>query len=214
MSVKPQALLFDWDNTLVDSWECIRESYNRTFRHFGMPDWSMDEIKAKVAKSMRDSFPQMFGDRWEEAGRVFSETYAAIHLSYLQPLPGAAEMLQRLHDAGLYLGVVSNKRGHFLRQEATALGWDRYFSRLVGAQDAEQDKPHTAPVTMALSGSGLQTGPHIWFVGDAAIDMECARNSGCCAVLFRPDQVVEEEFQNSPPDFQITCCAELAGLAL
>ena len=39
---RPRAVIFDWDNTLVDSWVCIRESYNMTFRHFGMPEWSLD----------------------------------------------------------------------------------------------------------------------------------------------------------------------------
>ena len=62
---KPRAILFDWDNTLIDSWICIQESYNRTFRHFAMAEWSMEDTRANVAKSLRDSFPSLFGDRWE-----------------------------------------------------------------------------------------------------------------------------------------------------
>ena len=45
-------------------------------------------------------------------------------------------LLQALSDSGVYLGVVSNKTGRFLRAELAALGWDHYFGKLVGAGDA------------------------------------------------------------------------------
>jgi phosphoglycolate phosphatase len=45
-----------------------------------------------------------------------------------------------------------------LRREAAALDWERYFARLVGAQDAAADKPDRAAVDLALAGSGTATG--------------------------------------------------------
>lgn len=208
----PHAILFDWDNTLVDSWVCIQESYNMTFRHFGMPEWDMVETQANVAASLRDSFPQMFGDRWLEAKEVFSRSFEAIHLAHLKPLPGATDMLQALKDAGIYLGVVSNKRGGFLRKEAAVLGWDRLFGALVGANDAEADKPSTAPVSMVLNGSGIQPGPSVWFVGDSPIDMHCAVNSGCVPVLMRGDPPRPGEFDTHPPVYHLENCAAMVTL--
>lgn len=163
---RPRAVIFDWDNTLVNSWLCIQESFNRTFRHFGMPDWSLDDTRANVARSLRDSFPAMFGARWEEAREVFYRSFEDIHLSHLRPLPGAGAMLAELEAAGIYLAVVSNKVGDYLRTEAAALGWSGHFGRLVGATDAEADKPHPAPVRLALAPSGLAPGADVWFVGD------------------------------------------------
>lgn len=148
---RPHAILFDWDNTLVDSWDCIQAAYNGTFRHFGMREWSRAEIERNVAKSLKDSFPDMFGENWIEARDVFTRTFEAIHLDYLRPLPGIEDMLRRLHQEGLYLAVVSNKRGTFLRTEARALGWDIWFGALVGASDAAADKPAVDPVTLALA---------------------------------------------------------------
>src|SRR3546814_12025407 len=84
-------------------------------------------------------------------------------------------MLQALAGAGdLTLGVVSNKRGPLLRLEAARLGWDRYFGCLVGANDAERDKPAPAVVDFALSGSGIAPGPAVRFVGATDIDILCA----------------------------------------
>lgn len=197
----PQALLFDWDNTLVDSWDCILESYNRTFRHFAMAEWNLEEAKAKVAKSMRDSFPEMFGENWTEARDVFTQSFAEIHMDYLRPLPGIEAMLAELAEAGLYLGVVSNKRGSFLRAEAMALGWSKYFGALVGANDAAADKPAVDPVQMALAPQGLQPSVKVWFVGDSPIDMHCAINAGCIPALLRLEPPQPGEFDSHPPAY-------------
>lgn len=208
----PAALVFDWDNTLVDSWVCIQEAYNMTFRHFGMAEWSMEETQANVAKSLRDSFPEMFGERWHEARDVFTRSFEDIHLSHLRPLPGAEDMLRALRGRGLFLAVVSNKRGAFLRKEAEALGWAALFGALVGANDATADKPAREPVLLALTGSGIAPGPKVWFVGDTAIDMHCAVNAGCVPVLMRPHPARPGEFDTHPPVYTLENCQSLVTL--
>ena len=70
----PRAVIFDWDNTLVDSWGCILAAMNTTLKAMGHVEWTMEEAKNRVARSLRDSFPELFGDRWTEARDVF---YAA-----------------------------------------------------------------------------------------------------------------------------------------
>lgn len=212
MLIRPRAIVFDWDNTLVESWDCIRESYNATFRHFGLPEWSMAETKVNVAKSLRDSFPLMFGDRWEEAKEVFYRSYEAIHASHLNPLPGAREMLDALAGRGIYLAVVSNKRGSFLRKEADMLEWTPLFGALVGATDCEADKPHPAPVLKSLAPAGLVPGPDVWFVGDSPIDSQCGIVSGCAPVVMRQDPIRPGEFDSYPPLCHLSCCAAIVAL--
>jgi len=186
-NARPRAIIFDWDNTLVDSWVVIQDALNTTFREFGVTEWTLEETKVRVAKSMRDSFPELFGEQWEAAGKAFYGHFEAIHLDRLTPLPGAAEMLAELSDLGIYLGVVSNKTGKLLRLEAEKLGWNKHFGNIIGATDAPRDKPAKDPVLMALDGSGIQPGLDVWFAGDARIDMECALNAGCTPVLVRAE---------------------------
>ncbi len=64
------------------------------------------------------------------------------------------------------------------------LGWQPYFAQLVGADDAARDKPHPDPVHLALEGSNIQPGEHVWFIGDTVIDLECAQNTQCTPVLY------------------------------
>lgn len=191
----PRAILFDWDNTLVDSWAVIHHAMTATFEAMGARPWTLEECRRNVRKSARDAFPDLFGERAEEAAAVFYRTYEADHLARLRALPGADAMLERLaEETDLLLGVVSNKRGHLLRLEAAELGWDRFFGSLVGANDAVRDKPAPEVVNHALAGSGIPAGPAVWLVGDTDIDILCAHNSGCTPVLLRREAPVAGEF--------------------
>ena len=195
---RPQAILFDWDNTLVDSWATIHEALNETMRAMDRPAWSLAETRARVRLSLRQSFPIHFGERWEEAQQIYLAAFRAIHLARLRELPGRERMLRALAGEGLYLGVVSNKTGAVLRRETEAIGWAKLFGSVVGAGDAALDKPDAAPVILALDGSGIEAGDRVWLVGDTEIDMQCAAASGCLPVLLG-DGSDEAAFLNSPP---------------
>ena len=209
----PRAILFDWDNTLVDNWPTIHRAMNTTLTAMGHDTWTFEKTLATVRQSMRDSFPRMFGDRWEAAREVFYESFKAAHLDELNVVEGAAEALDELAGAGIPLGVVSNKTGALLRAESAKLGWDGFFRVLLGAGDAPADKPDPAPIHMALEALGLQAGPEVWYVGDAAIDMTCARAAGCGAVLISAGRVHPEEAIDPPPDRHVKSFNDLVTLA-
>jgi len=190
----PRALIFDWDNTLVDTWPVIHQALHDTFVDFNMPTWTLDESKARVRKSMRDSFPQLFGKDWVRAGDLYQQHYRAHHLDMLQPLPGAEEMLSLASKLGLPSVVVSNKKGNNLRTEVEHLAWNGWFAAIIGSDDASRDKPHPDPVHLALEYIDLPPGPEVWFVGDSEIDLETAIACGCTAILFGDYAPARAEF--------------------
>ncbi len=209
---RPQAILFDWDNTLVDTWPVIHEALNATLLEFGHRAWTMSETRRRVRQSMRDSFPHLFGERWREAAVFFYGRFAAIHLDRLEVRPGAENMLADLKELGLYLGVVSNKKGEYLRREAEHLGWDGYFGGIVGALDARRDKPATDTIDLALAGSNIPRGRTVWFAGDTEIDMECAVKAGCVPVLVRQEGPEPGEFEAFSPVWSVADCQALCNL--
>jgi phosphoglycolate phosphatase len=207
---RPRAVIFDWDNTLIDSWIAIQDAQNHTLVTFGQPPWSLAETKQRVRGSMRDTYPQLFGERWLEAGEVFYRRFAERHLENLRPLPGAPEMLAFAADNNRYLAVVSNKKGSYLREEASSLGWERFFGRIIGAFDAPRDKPSPDPVHLALRGIGIATGSDVWFVGDADVDLQCAINAGCTPVLVRQEAPASGEFDGHEPSLHVSDCLMLS----
>ena len=179
----PQAVIFDWDNTLVDTFPVIKDALNTTLVTFGLNPWTIQETRMRAKRSLRDSFPGLFGKDWELAAEIFYKRYHEIHIEKMKVIKGAEELIKKLASKGMYLAIVSNKRGDILRSEATHLGWNGYFGSIIGANDTLKDKPAREPVDLALQSSKITAGPHVWFVGDADIDIACAKNAKCTAIL-------------------------------
>lgn len=179
---RPRAVLWDWDNTLVDGWPTITMALNAAFARFGMPSWTVAETRSRVRHSLRDSFPGLFGEAWPLARDTFYAAFAERHLAEVRLLDGAQAALDAAGDA--WQAVVSNKSGRFLRAEAAHLGVAGRFGMLVGAGDAAADKPDPAAIRLGLA--GRPGGTDVWYVGDTRLDMDAARAAGCLAVLVGP----------------------------
>lgn len=210
MDTLPKAVLFDWDGTLVDSWPVIHESMNRTLVAMGETPWTFEETLLRVRKSLREAFPELFGDRWEKARDIFYDEYRSVHLERIAVIDDAEALIAAFHERKCHLGVVSNKSGRHLRTESTHLGWDRYFDGyLVGATDAANDKPAIDPVLMALAGTGIEPGPDVWFIGDTWVDMACGRRAGCRSILIGERNPSDAEFAECPPDNHYLTCGAI-----
>jgi phosphoglycolate phosphatase len=209
-SKRPRALIFDWDNTLVETWGVIHAALNETLGAMGHPLWTLEETRSRVRASAREAFPAMFGERATEAMDIFYQAYEAGHLKALNPCPGADELLRDLAGTdSYYMAVLSNKKGALLREEAVHLGWNELFHKLIGANDAALDKPAKEAVTLVLEGSGLAPAEDIWLVGDTDIDMLCARRNGLHPVLLRPRAPEPGEFADAPPAMYFQDCRSL-----
>lgn len=183
----PKAVLFDWDNTLANTWPIIIEALTRTFIAMDMEPWSAADIHAgreNIHHSLRDSFPKIFGERWQQARDEYYKHFLATHLEVIEPLPGVPQVLDYLKERNIYTTIVSNKTGQYLREEVAHLGWQGYFAKVVGATDAAKDKPYAEPVLMALAGSGFAPGADVWLVGDSMTDVEAALNAGVRPVAY------------------------------
>lgn len=208
----PRAVLFDWDNTLVNAWPAIHRALNAAQRAFGQTEWTYDQTLARTRRSLRESFPEMFGADWERARTIFYDTYHACHLEVLAPLAGARAVLDRLVADRVPAGVVSNKAGDLIRAEVAHLGWaDRFAAALVGATDAPRDKPARDPVDLALADTGIAAGPEVWFVGDTGIDIACAHAAGCTAVLIHDGPAEDPAFAAAAPHLHLPDLIALAG---
>ena len=89
----PAVLLYDWDNTLVDSWVGIAAALNVVFADFALPAWTVDDAKQRVRTSLRDGFSALFGSKWERALDLFYAALKEHHLRHVTPMPGALEAL-------------------------------------------------------------------------------------------------------------------------
>lgn len=180
----PKAMIFDWDNTLVDAWGCVTEALNTAREAFGQQSLDIEATRCLSARSARDIFKDWYGDQAETAHKIFYDRYQSAHLNHLKPLPGADGLLSWANAHAVPAFVVSNKRGDILRRECDFLRWNDYFLAVVGSTDAARDKPARDPVDLAFDRANLLLdGPDVWFIGDTQGDVDCAANAGVRPVL-------------------------------
>lgn len=207
-SARPSVLIYDWDNTLADGWASIAAALNVVFAEFAMPAWTIEDAKARVRVALRESFPLMFGDRWEYARDVFYAAFRDQHLDHVRPMPGADVALAA--GSAWRQAVVSNKAGPYLRAEVTRLGWDGHFHAVIGAGDASADKPDPAPIHLALQRLECAADFSVWYLGDTALDMQTARAAGVTAVLIG-DAAHDGGIAHAAPDIHFPSAHDLAA---
>jgi phosphoglycolate phosphatase len=195
----PKAVIFDWDDTVVSNWETAVKALNAALVHMGEQPWSEAEARRRAGASARDLFTQLFGARWQEADKVYYDTFYSLVLDNVRVYDHIVDVFEALRARGVFMAVVSNKRGPLLRREVSHLGFDRYFGAIVGAGDAPADKPDPAPVYLALQQGGIAPGPDVWFLGDSHTDMICAIRAGCTPVLIETKKPPEDLLAPNPP---------------
>lgn len=180
----PEAIVFDWDNTLVDTWPLITDALNKVRALHNLETWTVDEARIKSSRSLRDSFPEWFGADWTRMRDLFYEHVDQQHLAKLERVAGAQELLEWLSEQGIPAYIVSTKRSDLLIKEVDHLGWKKFFVCIVGSGDVAKDKPNRMAMDHALIKGGLKAdNPAVWYVGDSQSDVELALNSGCMPVM-------------------------------
>lgn len=185
---KPDAIMFDWDDTVITAWHIIHAAINKTLEEMGSVPWTEAEARDRIGPPAKVLFTGLFGEEnWKKADDIYINAYQDFIKDKLKVHEGAEDFLKKASESGVYCAVVSTKRGPILRKEIEALGFGKYFSKIVGAGDTgdvKEDKPSQSSVMRALDGSGISPDKNdVWFLGDGISDLECARNSGCRAVL-------------------------------
>ena len=180
---QPKAVLFDWDGTLVDSVGALTHGHNLTHDAMGLPRITEAGFLPHMGKPRDDVYAALYGDRTDEAKTHFAGFYAATHTQNLREITGAGALLQALHMQGIVLGVVTNKQRKFVGPEIAHMGWDRYFSVFISADDVQHAKPAPDAIYLALEKIGMEAGANTYFVGDSDNDLAAAQAAGCPCIF-------------------------------
>ena len=210
-------LIFDLDGTLIDSRLDLANAVNATRVHMGMEPLANERVYTYVGNGAPVLIRRALGEQAtepqvQEALEYFLEYYREHDLDNTALYPGVKESLDRLHDAGKRMAVLTNKPVAMSRAIVEGLGTGRYFFRVYGGNSFEFKKPNPigAEALMAECGVGRDAA---MMVGDSAVDVRTARNAGilCCGVTygFQP-----ETLSDPPPDLLVDRMQQLADWVL
>lgn len=203
----PEMVFFDWDGTLVDSYGFLNDAHGFVLDALGFPPFKEGEYKQYFGMPREILYPKIYKDKGEEAKALF-ESYVFDNAHKIQRMEGADVLLEALDAMDIPMGVISNKKADYIRKEAQHLGWGDYFSVVVGAGDAPEDKPSAAPMHHALSlMEARPRGEKIWLVGDTGNDLACARAFGCVPVFIEGHKDTPVLIETYKPAISAKNCA-------
>ena len=205
---KPQllhydAILFDVDGTLIDSAPGILHTLEEVFQKMGV-DVTGVNLRRYLGPPLRKSFGEHFTelDKIEQATRLYRESYAVKGSHECAAYPGAAEMLQRLKDAGLILCTATSKPTEVVTPILEEKGLAPFFDFIGGASMDD-----------VLSQPMLQ-GKRVLMVGDRNDDMRGAADCGLDAAGALYGYGSREELAPFHPVLLAESCADLADQLL
>lgn len=193
--------IFDLDGTLLDTIADLANSANYALEQCGYPTHSVERYRYFVGngidKLLERALPEM-EQRHDALLRVrpfFLDYYNRHNADLTRPYPGIGDLLGKLQNCGIRLGVASNKY-----QEATGKLIAQYFpdirfAAVYGMREGFPAKPDPR-IVMEIIGTVGAAKDDTVYIGDSCVDMETGRNAGVTTVGvswgFRPRNELEE----------------------
>lgn len=165
---------FDLDGVLLDTKENMRRAWECTAREFGY-DVPFEAYFREIGKPFADILTALgIQDRH---GRM-AEVYASASLKYADNVAlvdGATEALKRIKQAGLKTAIVTSKDRE--RTEYMIESFRRYVDHIVCPEERLRGKPAPDQILAACVSANVDPAD-VLYVGDMAVDHECARRAG------------------------------------
>ncbi|HTF26974.1 MAG TPA: HAD family hydrolase [Candidatus Limnocylindria bacterium] len=200
-----EGVLFDWDGTLINSYDADASAYLAMFEDMGI-SWRIEELEKNYSPDWYQVYRAagLPRRRWADADRAWHTHYAK-HRPKL--IAGARRVLARLggaHPLGL---VTSGDRDRVTRQ-LREFRLTTLFAARVCSGDTLRKKPHPEPLRLAMRQMELDPSACV-YVGDAPQDLEMAQRAGVRAIGVLGPFPTERRLRAARPEFLIGSIEEL-----
>jgi 2-phosphoglycolate phosphatase len=187
MLIKPDAILFDLDGTLLDTAKDLGNALNHILIELGRPTVDYDvyrNIASDGAKGMLElgfgqdlksldfaSLRQQFLDYYENNICVDTEYFVGIE-----------SLLLALNKNNVPWGIVTNKPEFLTLQLVTSFPLLQNCAVIISGDTLSERKPHPLPLLHAQEKLTM-TSPNTWYVGDAERDIQAANAANMISVI-------------------------------
>jgi len=202
--------LFDLDGTLINSLPLITWTFQKVFKHFGLP-WKNGEVLKTIGIPLKEVAQIYLPGRAEEFIEKYTLFQREKHTAFVKLYPGSMEALVSIKSRGCHTGIVTSKRRAPALADIEITGLKKYIDVAVTAEDVAMPKPHPEPVIKALD--SLRSRPEkAVFVGDSWYDIMAGKQAGVLTVGATWGMASRGELAEKGPDFIVDSWNELEKL--
>lgn len=182
-----EAVVFDWDLTLWNSWGIHLGLMAGTAGELGKPAPTAEAVADEFHRPFHQHLLWFFGSRpdaqeeLDDILQVFLKRYHGVvkHRNFLYP--GVATLLAGFKRRGVRVGILSDKLPYFGELELQQSGLAPLVEYANFKTDARPYKPAPDGLVDVLSNMGVDPGDAM-YVGDGPQDMACAHTVGVASV--------------------------------
>jgi len=186
MAALPDAVVFDNDGLLLDTESVWTRAEEDLFERRGLKFTRAD--KRELVGTSAEIAGGILERRLGEPGRAAEliEELNALVVAELErgveAMVGARELLERLREQGVPIGLVSNSPLRFVRRSIEIVGFEDHFDVVLSAHEVAAPKPAPDPYLEACRRLGVEPGPAVVALEDSPTGVAAARAAGLTVI--------------------------------
>lgn len=203
--MKTKALIFDLDGTLIDSLEDIALSMNDVLQEFNLPTHPLKSYNQFVGDGAlyltQRAVPKNSSQELiDSILKRYKEVYDKAIYHSTKPYEGIYELLEKLQNTSLKMGVLSNKPHEFTLKYVKTLFHQFEFLQVHGQKEDVPKKPHPQGALNIAQAFNLSS-DEILYIGDTPTDIHTAKNANMKSIGVLWGFRTKEELQEAGADF-------------
>ena len=202
-----QAVIWDFDGTLIDTYPAIAHAINRALAAFGAnaPLERIIELSSISLDHCMRELAQEHGLAEAALDVEFGRAYQTVTPEEQQPFPGVIAVCRTIQQRGGRNFIVTHRRRASLDRLLAAHHMAIYFADIVAADDGFPRKPDPSALLYLIQRHDIEPNSTL-VVGDRELDILAGQRAGLKTCLFRGS------FPNLSPDLRIESYQELLTL--
>lgn len=213
-----KGIIFDFDETLVNSLETYWQIFNRGATKLNLPPASKEKLVALLSKGrdlkgiVSEIYPSLDTDAILNCTREMQQAYAEVEREFPITLkPRVKEVLRLLKMKGLKIGLVTGRVVPLEKMwaELDRLGITQFFDAVVTGIEARR-KPAPDGVIKCLEELKLPSKDCV-LIGDAQADVTAGKEAGVRVIVLSTGVCSGEILDTEQPDMVIDDLTQLGG---
>ncbi|WP_329384656.1 HAD family hydrolase [Anaerofustis butyriciformans] len=198
-----KAAIFDLDGTIIDTLEDLAQAGNNVLKQNGFEVHDIEKYRFFVGSGIRNLCIRMLPEEKKSDEELinkifndFNSYYGKHYMDNTKAYEGVENMLNKLIDMNIKVGVLTNKGHEFTVPMLKKVYGDFPFSVILGKTDKFPVKPSKECIDYVMNKLEV-SGEECIYIGDSNVDMQTAINGNISEIIgvswgFRPVEELKQ----------------------